>query len=354
MYKKIKHDLVYKFLGSGIKSHIQHLKIAISAKDQRLTDEVSYALTNFPHSITKIVDCDVLITDNFSDHLIRRLAGRSSILIDRNLFRASDAIRLRDLQWFLMSHMQKNEEVNIYAKNFESMVNNVISRKSTIIAPGPSYNSLRENAQLQEIRDSNIIICNSVVKDINTLNTLGKVDVLCFSDPVFHFSSSEYCLQFINDVKKVIENFNPYIIVPISAAPLTRQILLSNNPKVIGYQPSNEYIIPHTNTIAVKYSPNVLTSLLLPTAACLSDNIYTIGCDGREKNEKYFWKHNKSAQYTDLMHTVFEKHPSFLNDQNLDYYYKQHVERLTNDVKWLRSQGKTIKSLTPTFLDILK
>lgn len=354
MFKKLKHDFVYKILGTGLSNPPDFLKIGIIARDQQLHDEVAYALTNFPYEFSKINDCDILITDKFIEHFKRRMAGKKSILIDRYLFRASDAIRLRDLQWFLKSAKLKNQDISTYKLNFSNMLKKTRANLSTIIAPGPTYKSLLNLSNLTEIRSSTIIICNSVVKDHETLKALGRVDILCFSDPVFHFSSSKYCLQFISDVLKVVENFDPFIIVPISAAPLTQNLLRTCSPKVIGYFPSDNYVIPTPEKLSVKYSPNVLTSLLLPTAAAVSDKIYTIGCDGREKNEKYFWKHNKDAQYTDLMHTVFEKHPSFLKDQNLDYYYDLHLKRLSEDVTWLRSRRKSIVSLTPTFLDILK
>lgn len=354
MYKKIKHDLIYKLVRTGFKATSEDVKLAINAADGRLRAEVQYALTNFPHLVTTTDECDLLITDSLLHHLKRRLVGKCSLLIDRQLFRASDAIRLRDLQWYLMNNEAREHASKTYKRNFEKMLSLSGSKPTTIIAPGPSYSSLLLLPSLKTIKESNIVICNSVVKDLETLSVLGHVDALCFSDPVFHFSSSEYCLQFVKDVKKVIAKFSPYIIVPESAAPLTQNILNSCDPKVIGYRSTRTYNIPSPSNICVKYSPNVLTSLLLPTAAALSDKIYTVGCDGRAKDEKYFWKHNEKAQYSELMNTVFEKHPSFLNDQNLDRYYDQHVERLTADVNWLRRQGKEVESLTPTFLEILK
>lgn len=354
MFKKIKHDLVYKLVRTGFSASNSEAKLGIMARDVRLKSEVQYALTNFPCFFTSPEECELLITDSMLELLKRRALGKPSLLIDRYLFRASDAIRLRDLQWFLMNDKSREGAIARYKNNFKEMLHSLRSQATTIIAPGPTYSSLLSLPGFEDIQGSNVVTCNSVVKDIDTLKAIGRVDVLCFSDPVFHFSSSEYCLKFIEDVKTVIETFDPYIIVPISAAPLTENLLLKFNPKVIGYGASETYNIPSSGALSVKYSPNVLTSLLLPTAAALSNTIHTVGCDGRNKDEKYFWRHNDRAQYTQLMDSVFEKHPSFLNDQNLDKYYHQHVVRLTRDVNWLRHKGKKVQSLTPTYLDILK
>jgi hypothetical protein len=204
------------------------------------------------------------------------------------------------------------------------------------------------------MEDGNVIICNSVVKAKLFLQEIQRVDVMCFADPVFHFSSSEYCVQFIKDLIDLIKKYDPFLIVPISAAPLTEGLLGAYSNKIVGLPPSLGFNIPSAENLGVEFSGSVLTSFMLPIAAALNTEIYTIGCDGREKNETYFWKHNESAQYTDLMKTVFKKHPSFLRDQNLDKYYQAYIKKLERDVVYLRSQNIKVQALTRTFIDILK
>ena len=103
MFKKIKHDLVYKLVRTGFSASNSEAKLGIMARDVRLKSEVQYALTNFPCFFTSPEECELLITDSMLELLKRRALGKPSLLIDRYLFRASDAIRLRDLQWFLMN-----------------------------------------------------------------------------------------------------------------------------------------------------------------------------------------------------------------------------------------------------------
>lgn len=354
MFRKIIHGVIYKLMTPAISySATTPLNINIAANDARFRDELAYALAGFEWHEVSIPLADIILTDSRLTFFWNRLLGRPAYLIDRYLFRGSDAIRLRDLKWALLDENQKQSLRVKYSAQFEQLQ---LSSKgvSYIIAPGPSIETIMGSASIEDMKKGTVIICNSVVKAKQVLEEIGHVDVMCFSDPVFHFSSSEYCRQFITDLIDLIKKYDPFLIVPISAAPLTEGLLGAYSKKIIGLSPSRGFNIPSVENLSVEYSGSVLTSMMLPTAAALNPEIYTIGCDGREKNETYFWKHNESAQYTDLMSTVFEKHPSFLRDQNLNNYYRAYIKKLERDVIYLRSQNIKVQALTKTFIDILR
>lgn len=354
MFRKIIHGIIYKLMTPTFGySNTAPLSIKVADKDVRFRDEVAHALVGFQWYEAGARRADIILTDSRMTFIWNWLLGRPAYLIDRYLFRGSDATRLRDLKWALLNQSQRQKLRLKYSKRFKDLQSSS-NGASYIIAPGPSIETVTGSKEIDDIKNGNVIICNSVVKAKHLLQEIQRVDVMCFSDPVFHFSSSEYCKQFIKDLIDLIEEYDPFLIVPISAAPLTEGLLGAYSDKIIGLSPSRGFNIPDAGNMTVEYSGNILTSLMLPVAAALNTEIHTIGCDGREKNETYFWKHNDNAQYTELMETVFEKHPSFLRDQDLDKYYQAHIKRLERDVAYLRSQDIKVQALTKTFIDILK
>lgn len=354
MFRKIIHGVIYKLITPSFEySNTSSLHIKFIARDGRFRGEVTHALTGFKWSEVDDCQADIILTDSILVFFFNRILGRPTYLIDRYLFRGSDAIRLRDLQWMLLDQQSRQEIKLKYSETFKRLQASS-SGSSYIIAPGPTIGTISGSQDINAIKQGNVIICNSVVKAKELLREIQNVDVMCFSDPVFHFSSSEYCKQFIRDLIDLVKEYDPFLIVPISAAPLTEGLLGAYSNKIIGLSHADGFNIPSAENMTVEYSGSVLTSLMLPIAAALNSNIYTIGCDGRERNETYFWRHSDSAQYTDLMKTVFDKHPSFLRDQNLNRYYQFYIKKLERDVVLLRSQNIKIQALTKTFIDILR
>ena len=99
---------------------------------------------------------------------------------------------------------------------------------------------------------------------------------------------------------------------------------------------------------------NILTLLMLPLAASLTDKIYIVGADGRKKEEKYFWKHNKSAQLNDEMESAYMTHPSFFRDRSYAGYYDLHCSIVSDMVNLLDEQGKKVVCLTESHIPSFK
>jgi hypothetical protein len=70
--------------------------------------------------------------------------------------------------------------------------------------------------------------------------------------------------------------------------------------------------------------------------------------------KKYFWKHSSSAQFSDLMQTVFETHPSFFRDRNYKDYYEEHCDTLKKLIEFGEKKGKKYFSLTNSYIPVLK
>jgi hypothetical protein len=94
--------------------------------------------------------------------------------------------------------------------------------------------------------------------------------------------------------------------------------------------------------------------LMLPVASSVAEEIYIIGADGRQPDEKYFWKFSPKAQFDDLLETVKAVHPSFFRDRNYSDYYQRHCQELENQIIFGEKLGKKYYSLTQSYIPVLK
>ena len=115
-----------------------------------------------------------------------------------------------------------------------------------------------------------------------------------------------------------------------------------------------DFNFPTCDNFYVKASDNILTLFMLPIASAVAEKIQIIGSDGRQKNENYFWKHSSSAQFDELMQTVFDTHPSFFRDRVYTNYYEVHCKILNNLIEYGESLGKNYISLTQSYIPALE
>lgn len=55
------------------------------------------------------------------------------------------------------------------------------------------------------------------------------------------------------------------------------------------------FLAPSLSRLPVAGTSNVLTYLMLPLTAASGKEIAVAGCDGRDVNKDYFWRHNRQA-----------------------------------------------------------
>lgn len=223
--------------------------------------------------------------------------------------------------------------------------------KAAVFGTGPSvqysYNYSFEN--------SCNIICNSIVKDKQLLAHI-KPDIMTFADPVFHNGYSEYSCKFREHLLNMLNEYDCFCIVPDYILPLYLYHYPELKNVIIGIPSfsSNSYNFPTTDEFWVKNSENISTIFMLPIASSIAKEIYLIGFDGRVKDENYFWKHDPSTQYTDLMSTVYDSHPSFFRDRVYDDYYEEHCLRLRTLMEQGEKDGKEYVSLVNSHIPCLK
>lgn len=201
------------------------------------------------------------------------------------------------------------------------------------------------------------IICNSAVRNSAVLEGL-QPNVLCFGDPVFHFGPSQYASAFRADLVRACEGLPDLVLV---VPEHFRELLVCHLPHLdkriygltLGSVPR---AAPQKAQAAVtRRTGNVLTQNMLPIALQFEPKrLSLIGCDGRKKEENYFWKHSKAGQYSDsLMRSVFDAHPSFFRDVIYADYYDRHCDELRGYIELFETQGTTVDTLTPSFIPVL-
>jgi hypothetical protein len=227
-------------------------------------------------------------------------------------------------------------------------------RDACLFLTGPS---LEEGLSRPLPKDSLRIICNSLVKNDKFLDKI-QPDVLVFADPAFHFGVSKYATAFREQTVKALTRFpDCFCIVPERYLPL----LLGHFPndlsgRLIGMPEMSEgnFNFPDAKRFWVLSTENILTHLMLPIATSLASVIHVFGADGRRKQDAGYWQHNPSAQFTGLIQTVYQTHPSFERDRDIEAYYATHCETIENLIqKGEQEAGRSYISETPSYIPSL-
>jgi hypothetical protein len=207
-----------------------------------------------------------------------------------------------------------------------------------------------------DLKDSVSIMCNSVVRSAALIAKV-RPQVLVFSDPVFHFGASEYALQFRRDLRKVVAELNPWLIVPAEYAAVLVAHMPDLTPKLVPVEVrrSKRFNALSAQAPWVRRTGNVLTQIMIPLALTLSNSVGILGCDGRDPGDLRFWSHSEEAQYGALYDSVISAHPSFFSDNDYVRYYLDHCALLAELIQWAEgARATTFESLTHSYIPILR
>ncbi len=220
-----------------------------------------------------------------------------------------------------------------------------------ILATGPSALTV----DLAKVEADVRITCNSAVRDLDRIKEF-RPNIICFTDPVFHFGPSRYAAGFRRDAVRAAEEVDALVVCGHAfAGPLLGlEPALKERLVVLPYQHGGPWRWPTDQNPTVRQGNNVMTTLMLPLAQLLADDISIAGADGRQPTENYFWKHNPQLQYSDeLMQTVFDAHPWFFRDRVYSDYYEEFCEILEALIQVGERAGKTVRAAAPSWIPAL-
>lgn len=221
---------------------------------------------------------------------------------------------------------------------------------SYIFVTGPNFSTYKE---LNYRKNALKIVCNTIVKDKDFLEFIGGPDIICFCDPAFHFSTNEYANTFRNLVLDCVKKYGSYIAIPQACVPLISYNYPEIKDKLIGLRRANELTIPSEANLSVMPTGSVITFMMIPLAASLTQHIGIIGADGRGKKENYFWKHNDKVQLTELMECVYETHPTFFRDISYSDKYAIHCNQVRKIVELAEKSKVLVRAMTPSYIPCL-
>lgn len=223
---------------------------------------------------------------------------------------------------------------------------------TTLLGNGPSISQ----AMSMDLSSSNNLICNSAVKNEKLLAYVNPKAIV-FDDPVFYSGYKEYTRYFVLDLITACEKHDCFCITSFDSALL----LLTHWPKLAEYiiaipvvrnqstswsKYQKIFNTPSLEHFYVNDSWNILSLLLLPIATSISKKIELIGFDGREPKEDYYWKHNETVQYSELMQEVIDSHPAFFNNVDHQEYYVRHCQSIEAMMSHYESHGVSLLSRT--------
>lgn len=273
-------------------------------------------------------------------------------IIDSFFYSYIEGITYQKVSFKLINEYNKQQFATNSTNNFQRLFKEFSGTKQSVcFLTGPSISNYNEiNVKGDAIK----IICNSLVKNKKLLEHIGGPDIITFADPIFHFGASDYAVTFRQHLIELINVYNPFIVVPDFTVPLLLGWFPALKQNLVGIQIiEDEFNLPIPGKMWVKASDNILTMLMLPLAASLTENIHVAGADGRDKNEKYFWKFNPDSQFSGEMQSVFKAHPSFFRDRKYSKYYNNHCDVLNALLLFAESKGKHFVSLTPSKIPAL-
>jgi len=284
-----------------------------------------------------------------------------------------------------LESQQKKHFIQLSKNNYQALLNKVAAyKRGYVFGTGPSLDQATEFDYDEGFR----VICNTIVKNKRLLKHI-KPQLLVFLDPAFFFSPCLYSAEFRRMMLETVQEFQCHIMVPNYIVPLLlshypeletkiigmpipglldmslREIIrmifrnpinnvLSNLPvqtKIPGHR--EVYNFPTIDKFYVRASSSVMTMYMIPIVSSVCEEIYIIGADGRKPDENYFWTHNPSSQFGDLMKTLFDTHPSFFRDAVYTDAYKGHCDFFENLLRYGESMGKKYYSLTPSYIPAL-
>lgn len=232
------------------------------------------------------------------------------------------------------------------ARKWSKLSGQLSGRPSLLLGTGPTI----DNLSVENLSKYCVIACNSIVKSRELMDKF-QPDIVVFTDPIFHAGWSDYAKEFR---EALTERFTERPFWMICNA-RDQYVFRGSLPKgmierliAVPQLDTHKFNNDIQRNFWVRSSNNVLTLMMLPVAASLSQEISLAGFDGRPLDANdYFWTHGAKAQFQDKLTSIKADHPAFFNI-SYDDYYGDFVADCEGIFKSLERAGAQIKALSPS------
>lgn len=319
----------------------------------------------------------------FKPRVLRHMAKVN--VVDPTYYFSVEADTHRRLYIQTIDSQQKERLSELSKRNYQALLDEVSGcERGYVFGTGPSLDQAMEF----DYRGGFRVVCNSIVRNKVLLNHI-KPHLLTFGDPMFHFSPCRYAATFRQMVLDAVNEFRCYVMTQEYSVPLylahypelenkligipapglwemsLREIMemVLRRPhkipwltKIPGHK--EEYNFPTPEKLYVRLTGSVLPSFMIPVVSSVCKEIYIIGADGYDPNERKpdetsVWSYSSSSQFEDLIQTAVDTHPSYFRDQPYAFDYKIYCENFEGLLCFGESLGKRYYSLAPSFIPVL-
>ena len=300
----------------------------------------------------------ILVWKNFHSNpfiLLARFLGIEVVNIDTEDPSSAEYGNYCSLLWKMLPKNKRlfviQESYNRFLKAAEN-ISSINYDKACLFGTGPSL----ETAYDFDFSDCLSIVCNSIVQDDSLINHIHP-KFIAAGDVVSHLGVSKYAEKFRKDLIRVLKS-NPdmMFITTVSFG----YILLVHHPEIEGQCILAEQSMkgPNYNLTESFELPQLDSTMnihMLPLAATFCNKICFLGADGKsnDRDNEDFWAHAKNAQYSDLVNSGHQSHPTFDINRKKNTYEFHKYSIKTTILKGER-RGKSYVSLSPSNLPVLE
>lgn len=345
----------------------------INNKDADVIKKISWFL---PDRVEVIVWCegDDLLSLNENVHI----AGRENVA---DIFETSDVICVWNLEkdsdsleghknklfvvdpvfWYFTAtvnyaflyyeSLSKAERENLVSQSsgkFQKLKIENRKKRANIFCTGPSI----EEIYHRDFKEDFNIVANSLVKDKAFLEQI-RPKLIAFTDVNLYISPNEHCLEFFKDVLSAVERYDADIITFDYLKPLIVKHFPKMENKIIGVPAgAKHFVFPDIMNFSTKTTGNILTTIMLPVASALCDEIGIAGCTGRSREE--IWKYNPNMEYSESKQSVFGMWPSAFRDEKQDDFYDNYCKVVEELIRYGEKRGKKYINMTTSYIPALR
>ena len=262
----------------------------------------------------------------------------------------------------IISQKENENFTTISKQNYTAFLNKkkVTDGKAYVFASGPSFQNYKN---FTYEKSSYKISLNDSIRDFEFIQYVD-LDAVCFKDANHWYGASKYAFDYFD---KLVENHKKhpfYIFIRQETLPLLyyrhkeiRKYIIGINFKKL----DNYYPLTLDEMCLSSYpSGNSLSSLAMPVALSIADELYLLGVDGySDDSGKELFSYSKGLDIHNKRQTVHRNYPGYFNCRLEEFEkvkldgnkYDRYIELF---IKKFESHGKKVYTLCPSNYHSLK
>jgi hypothetical protein len=279
----------------------------------------------------------VFVWTTLKDDLVMRLAAAMGLVIAVDRFSTWGCYNYPDYRYLLVDDVELKIQRSASQEMFAGHVGSLPGyAKAYVFGTGPSIGAAYD----YDFADGYRIVCNTMIKNKKLMDHI-RPHFLVAGDAIYHFGISRYACQFRKDLEAFLTDHNCLLLIPERYYPN----FIAHNAQLAKYTVPVPYTATSINLsmksrFETQSVHNILNQLLLPLASSLCDDIYLLGFDGRNSNDKHFWASLESVNYEDLKGFHQEAHPGFFRGMDYQQYANIQAELAEAIMSLGESMGK--------------